>query len=280
MLGPLDRVEVVEQAVGVVGDAEEPLLELLGLDLGAAALAAPVDDLLVGQDRLVVRAPLDRGLLAVGQPVLEELQEDPLRPAVVARLVRAELARPVDRDAPLAELPPERLDRRVRRVARVLAGRDRVVLGRQAERVVAHRLQDPPPGAAVEVGDRVADRVDLQVADVRLAAGVRAASRACRPSAVAAAPAARRVRVVDLPGALVGPHLLPAGLDLLGVVAVLGHSGSSRIESRRAERPRRDPGRSHRPDARYNRAQRRAWGYSSAGRAPAWHAGGRRFEPG
>ncbi len=64
-------------------------------------------------------------------------------------------------------------DRGVGRVARVLAGLDRVVLGGQAERVVAHRVQHPAAGAAVEVRDRVADRVDLQVADVRLAARVR-----------------------------------------------------------------------------------------------------------
>ena len=91
-------VEVVEQAVGVVGDAEEPLLELADLDLVAAALAAPVDDLLVGQHGLVVGAPLDGGLGAVGQAALEELEEDPLRPAVVARIVGGELARPVERD--------------------------------------------------------------------------------------------------------------------------------------------------------------------------------------
>ena len=52
VLGPVDRVEVVEQPVGVVGDAEEPLLELALLDRRAAALAAPVDDLLVGEHRL------------------------------------------------------------------------------------------------------------------------------------------------------------------------------------------------------------------------------------
>ena len=32
VLGPVDRVEVVEQPLGVVGDAEEPLLELAQLD--------------------------------------------------------------------------------------------------------------------------------------------------------------------------------------------------------------------------------------------------------
>jgi hypothetical protein len=47
--GPADVLEIVQQAVGVVGDAEEPLLELARLDEVAAALAAAVDDLLVGQ---------------------------------------------------------------------------------------------------------------------------------------------------------------------------------------------------------------------------------------
>ena len=50
VLGPgLEQVEVGEQALGVVGDLEEPLLELALHDLGAAALAAAVDDLLVGE---------------------------------------------------------------------------------------------------------------------------------------------------------------------------------------------------------------------------------------
>ena len=236
VLGPLDRVEVVEQAVGVVGDPELPLLELLGLDLRAAALATTVDHLLVGQNGLVVRAPLDRGLLAVGQAVLVELQEDPLRPAVVPRLVGAELARPVDRDAPFAELALERGDRLVGRVARMLAAGDRVVLGREPEGVVAHRVQHAPASAAMEVRDRVADRVDLEVPDVRLAAGVGQHLEHVRVRSVAAAVGARR-GVRYLPRALVGPHALPAGLDLLRVVAILGHRGRPRIESGRQVAP-------------------------------------------
>ena len=108
---PLDRLEVVEQAVGVVGDAEEPLLELARLDRRAAALAAAVDDLLVGEHGLVLRAPVDRRLGAVGQPALVELEEDPLGPAVVAGLVGGELARPVERDPPGVELALEGRDR-------------------------------------------------------------------------------------------------------------------------------------------------------------------------
>ena len=72
-LGPVDQlVHVVEQPLGVVGDAQEPLRELAQLHLGAAPLAAAVDDLLVGEHRLVLRAPVDRGLAPLGQAALEE----------------------------------------------------------------------------------------------------------------------------------------------------------------------------------------------------------------
>ena len=227
VLGPLDGREVVEQAVGVVRDAEEPLLELAHLDRVSAALAAPVDHLLVGEHGRVVRAPVDRGLLAVGQAALEHAQEDPLGPAVVARLVRAELARPVDRDPPLAELALELGDRLRGRVARVLARADRVVLGGEPEGVVAHRVQDALARAAVEVGHRVADRVVLQVADVRLARGVRQ-----HLQHVGLLGLAGDGVVGHLPRLLALPQRLPAGLDRARVVAMLGHaerevSGSS-----------------------------------------------------
>ena len=68
---PDDAVEVLEQPVRVLGDAEEPLLELARLHGGAAALAAAVDHLLVGEHGLVLRAPVHRRLAPVGQPALE-----------------------------------------------------------------------------------------------------------------------------------------------------------------------------------------------------------------
>ena len=217
VLGPgLEQVEVGEQAVGVVGDAEEPLLELALDDLGAAALAAAVDDLLVGEHGGVLRAPLDRRLGAVGEALLEQPQEDPLGPAVVLGGVGAELARPVDRDPPLAELALEGGDRALGRLARRLAGLDRVVLGRQAEGVVAHRVDHLEAVAAAEVGDRVADRVALEMADVGLARGVGQHLQhvGLRLRVVEAGLA----RVGDLPGPLLGPDLLPLALDRLRLV--------------------------------------------------------------
>ena len=224
VLGPADRVEVREQAVRVGGDAEEPLLELAQLDLRAAALAAAVDDLLVGEHGRVVRAPVDGRLAAVGEARLEQLQEDPLRPAVVARLVGAELPRPVEGDAPAAEVLLEGGDRGGGRVARVHAGVDRMVLRRQPEGVVADRVQDLQAAAAAEVRDRVADRVVLEVAHVRLAARVgQHLEHVARRRAAA---------VGHLPGALGLPHRLPAGLDLARVIDALAHLGSQTSSSR------------------------------------------------
>src|SRR5439155_22535566 len=59
VLGPVDRLEIVQEAVRVVGDPEKPLLELARLDAGAAALAATVDQLPGGDYGGVVGAPLD-----------------------------------------------------------------------------------------------------------------------------------------------------------------------------------------------------------------------------
>ena len=93
VLRPVDPIEVAQQPLGVVGYAEEPLLELPDFDQRAAALAATFGvHLLVGEHGLVFGAPLHRRLLAIRQAALVQAQEDPLRPAVVARFLRAELA--------------------------------------------------------------------------------------------------------------------------------------------------------------------------------------------
>ena len=84
LVGPLELREV-EQLLGVARDAEEPLLQVALRDDGVAALALAVDDLLVRQHRLVLRAPPDGRPLLVRQVVLQQLQEPPLRPLVVVR---------------------------------------------------------------------------------------------------------------------------------------------------------------------------------------------------
>ena len=170
---PVDGLEIVEQRLRVVGDPEEPLLHQARLDLGAAALAAPVVHLLVREHRLVVRAPLDRRALPVGEPALEEAQELPLLPAVVVGVVRGERARPVVRPADPPHRARDVLDVALGALTRVDALLDRGVLGRQPERVEPLRVQHVHAVARAEARHDVADRVDEHVPDVERPRGVR-----------------------------------------------------------------------------------------------------------
>ena len=62
-VGPVDAAEV-EEFVGVLGDPEEPLLQVPPGHRGATTLARAVwQDLLVGEGGLAGRAPIGRGLV-------------------------------------------------------------------------------------------------------------------------------------------------------------------------------------------------------------------------
>lgn len=72
-LRPVDQVKVVLQPVGVGGDSQHPLAQRTAEDRVVAAFAASVvGHLLVGQYGAQCRAPVDRDLVEVGQPVLVE----------------------------------------------------------------------------------------------------------------------------------------------------------------------------------------------------------------
>ena len=85
-LGPVDPGEV-EQLVGVFRRPQEPLLQVALLDQRVTAPAAAFGALdLLARERAVVGAPVHGGHRAVRQPGLQEPQEQPLVPAVVARV--------------------------------------------------------------------------------------------------------------------------------------------------------------------------------------------------
>ena len=225
-LGPLlELLHVVEQTVGVVGDAEEPLLEITRLNLGSAPLAVAVDDLLVGEHGLVLWAPLDGGAALVGETALEHAQEDPLRPLVVLGVRRRELSAPVDRPAHAQHLLADARNVAGGYLGGLAPGLDRSIFGGQAERVVAHRMQHLVSGAATEVRDDVAHRVVGDVPHVQVARRVRQHLKHVRTRRIVRGRVGGIGRLERL---LVGPYLLPAGLDGLGVVAL--HAG--RIRSR------------------------------------------------
>jgi hypothetical protein len=157
-------VEVRQQATRVVGDPEEPLLEEALLHHRAAGLARTADHLLVGEHGLVERAPVHGALLLVGEPLLVELQEDPLRPLVVARVSGGELVAPVHHEPGALQLPAEVVDVARDQLCRMDANLDGEVLRVDAERVVAERLEDGVPLQPLESSIDVVPREREEVA--------------------------------------------------------------------------------------------------------------------
>ena len=164
--GQSSVLEVVEQAVGVGGDAQHPLAHRHAHDGVAAALALAVDHLLVREHRAEGGTPVDGHLGLVGEAALVELLEDPLGPAHVARVGGVDLARPVVGEAQRLELAPVDVDVAPGGLARVGAGLDGVLLGGQPEGVPAHRVQHVDAAHPLVAGDGVGADVALRVADV------------------------------------------------------------------------------------------------------------------
>src|SRR3989344_456555 len=73
LFAPVESCEVVDKSVSVVGDLEIPLQHLPLLHHRVAPLALPFHHLLVGEYGLILRAPIDRRLLAVCEPGFEQL---------------------------------------------------------------------------------------------------------------------------------------------------------------------------------------------------------------
>ena len=167
-------IQIVDQALGVLRDGKHPLALLLAHDLAAAALADTVDDLFVCQHALAARAPVDRHGGLIGQPVLEHLQEDPLRPLIVGRVGRVDRAIPVKAVAKHLELLGEVCNVVFRDNGRMDMVLDGIVLGRQTERIKSDREQDIVALHPALAADDVHRRERARVADVQpLSGGIR-----------------------------------------------------------------------------------------------------------
>ncbi len=186
------------------------------------------------------------GALAIFvEPAVEDLQEDPLGPAVEAGVGGRELAPGVVSQAQPEQLPAHAGDVVLGADRRVLAGADRVLLGREPERVVAERVQDRAAGHAQEpaqhVGADVAERVpDVQARPARVGEEVEDVGLRMAGGPLEAG-RERSDRVRGLERAVRRPPGLPGELDLVGqggvvperrltvlvVVGAAGHRGSS-----------------------------------------------------
>src|SRR5215208_6332335 len=210
-LGPVYLREV-QQLLGVVGDLEEPLRQVLLDNRRPAALAPPVwtYDLLPRQRRVVPGAPVDRSFCAVRQSLLEELHEEPLVPAVVLRVAGHDLGVEVEHRAHLPELAAHALDVRVGPFAGLYAPLDRGVLGGQPEGVEAYREEHPEAVHPHKARSGVRGRHRVPVPDVQITTRVREhRERVVLGLALV---------LVGLVQAALGPPLLPAAFEIRGVV--------------------------------------------------------------
>ena len=168
-----ERVQRIEQILRVIRDAQVVHRDLALLDDRTGAPAFTVDHLLVREHGLIDRIPIDHARLLVRDALFEHAQEQPLIPVVVLGLTGGELTRPVERKAERLELALHVRDVVVGPFRRRHAVRDRRVLGRQAERIPPHRLQDVVALLAHEARNHIADRVVAHMPHVQPPAGIR-----------------------------------------------------------------------------------------------------------
>jgi hypothetical protein len=145
-LGPVQGIQPGNQAVCVGGHAQEPLAHHPLGHVAPAPLtaAAGVFGLLPGQHRQTRRTPQDRGVGLVHEASAEQLDKQPLSPAVVGRLARVDGPGPVPGSANVGELTSEVRLGACGKGPGMLADGDGVVLGVDPEGVEAHGLEHGP----------------------------------------------------------------------------------------------------------------------------------------
>ena len=173
-LGPAgELLHVVEQLLGVLGDLEVPLLKVALLGLGAAAPALTLGDLLVGQNSLAVRAPVDRVLLAVDQTLFPQLLKDPLTPAVVVGAAGLDHAIQIVGEAHALHRGERLVHILIRPGGSLRVVLDGGVLGGQAKGVKADGVQHVVAAHAGLTGHGIADGIVARVAHVQVARRIR-----------------------------------------------------------------------------------------------------------
>ncbi|MCY1217936.1 hypothetical protein D9M72_298670 [compost metagenome] len=173
LFGPaVQVVEAAQEFIRVGGDLEVVHRDLALLHQRAGAPAATVDDLLVGEDGLVRRVPVDGAVLAVDHALLEQPGEQPLLPAVVVGLAGGDFTGPVDGQAQAFQLGLHVVDVFVGPLGRRDVVLHRGVFRRHAEGVPAHGLQHVLAEHALVAGDHVTDGVVAHVPHMQLAARV------------------------------------------------------------------------------------------------------------
>ncbi|OQC23896.1 MAG: hypothetical protein BWX70_02725 [Verrucomicrobia bacterium ADurb.Bin070] len=224
---PVQPVQIRQQALGILRDTQHPLAHRLADHRVVAALAAPVDHLFVREHRAQRRAPVHRHLGHIGQALLVKLLEDPLRPLVIAGVGGVHLAVPVIAEAQRLDLLAEPVDVAFGCDRRMRAGFHGILLGRQAERVPAHRMQHIETAHALVPAQDVRRRVSLGMADVQ------PRTARIRKHVEAIELGLARLKVIHLEGFVRLPIRLPFFFDRGEIILVCRHGRFPSVKKRK-----------------------------------------------
>ena len=163
---PLQALAGLQQFLGKLGNAEEPLCHLAALDQRVRAPSPAVDHLFVRQDRLIDRIPVDDRAAAVHAARFQKVKKQRLLCAVILDVAGGEFAAPVQGEAHAAQLLPHGGDV----VAGPAPGMDSTVpggvLGRKSERVPSHRVEDAETRRPLVTGKHVPKGVIAHMPDM------------------------------------------------------------------------------------------------------------------
>ncbi len=135
-------VQPVDQPLSICCDPDHPLADAPPLGFSGAALTTPINHLLIGQPHLATGTPVNRHLLLLGQPVLEQLNKNPLGPTIEIRAGGVDLARPIKRQPQTIHLTAVVISVLTSDILGFSAGADGVILSGQAKRVPPDGKQD------------------------------------------------------------------------------------------------------------------------------------------
>ena len=216
-LRPIQALQALQQFLRILGDLQHPLADGLALHRIVPHLGTPVDDLLVGQHRPQGGAPVHRLEGLIGQPLLEELAENPLGPLVIAGIAGADFPVPVKGESKGLQLPLEGLDVLGRGDLRMGPRLHRILFRRQAKGIPAHGVEDIVSLHPLVATPDVAGGIALGMPHVKP-----------RPGRIG-----KHVQHIDfLPGGIAvyrteclvpRPEILPLGLDFRRFVDFAGH---------------------------------------------------------
>ncbi len=217
----IQLVQRVQQILAEIGDAEEPLRQLALLDQRAGAPAATVNHLLIGQNRMIDRVPVDLGLLAIDQALLHEVDEQRLLTVVVIHVAGRKFAAPVQRQSHGLQLATHGGDVLVGPVLRVNLVLHGSVFRRHAKGIPTHGMQHIIAARALVAGNHIAHRVVAHMAHMNATGWVR---EHLKDVIFLAA-----VAIVCDEDLVFVPLLLPARLGVARIITFDGHTSEIRV---------------------------------------------------